>query len=171
MRCSVVERQKSMPRQVLIIGYGNPLRRDDSLGWHASRLLARLNYAPDASTRVEMCHQLTPDLAALVSEVDLVIFIDAMRRPTSSAPGSQSTEGVYCQAVEPDPTAASNLSHYLTPQALLTYTHLLYHHYPRAFMLSVIGSTFDYGENLSPAMREAVPLLLEHVQRLINSTF
>jgi hydrogenase maturation protease len=32
--------KRSKPGKTLIIGYGNPLRSDDGLGWHASRLLA-----------------------------------------------------------------------------------------------------------------------------------
>ena len=60
---------------VLIVGYGNPLRSDDGIGWHAARLLAtdpRLDGA-----RVLARHQLAPELAADVSRASLVVLVDA----------------------------------------------------------------------------------------------
>lgn len=59
----------------LIIGYGNPLRGDDGLGWHVAQRLAAV--LPQHRARIEVCHQLTPELAEPISRADLVIFIDA----------------------------------------------------------------------------------------------
>jgi hydrogenase maturation protease len=59
----------------LIIGYGNPLRGDDDVGWEAaSRLAAAL---PSEAVHILAVHQLTPELAEAVSEADLLIFVDA----------------------------------------------------------------------------------------------
>ncbi|MFI5043071.1 MAG: hydrogenase maturation protease, partial [Acidimicrobiales bacterium] len=60
---------------VLVIGYGNTLRSDDGVGWHAAALLAedpRL-----AGVEVLAVHQLTPELALDMSRATLVILIDA----------------------------------------------------------------------------------------------
>ena len=60
---------------VLVVGYGNPLRSDDGIGWHAARLLAtdpRLDRA-----RVLTRHQLAPELAEDVSRASLVVLVDA----------------------------------------------------------------------------------------------
>jgi hydrogenase maturation protease len=47
--------------RVLIIGYGNPFRSDDGLGWQIANELSRTNRS--AETEVLPCHQLTPELA------------------------------------------------------------------------------------------------------------
>jgi Ni,Fe-hydrogenase maturation factor len=60
---------------VLVIGYGNTLRSDDGVGWHAAALLAgdrRL-----AGAEILAVHQLTPELALDFSRASLVILIDA----------------------------------------------------------------------------------------------
>ena len=62
-----------MPR-TLIIGYGNPLRGDDGLGWQVASELAK---CVDALISVVAVHQLTPELAEPVSDADLVIFVDS----------------------------------------------------------------------------------------------
>src|SRR5579862_3803538 len=61
--------------RILIVGYGNPLRRDDALGWHASRLLAEALVGKDVE--VITCHQLTPELAEPLSRCQRAVFIDA----------------------------------------------------------------------------------------------
>ncbi len=60
---------------VLVIGYGNALRSDDGVGWHAAALLAddpRL-----AGIDVLALHQLSPELALDMSRASLVILVDA----------------------------------------------------------------------------------------------
>jgi hydrogenase maturation protease len=63
-----------MPR-ILIIGYGNPLKSDDGLGWHAAQELSRELTPP--GVKVIRAHQLTPELAEEASTAELVLFIDA----------------------------------------------------------------------------------------------
>ena len=60
---------------VLIIGYGNPLRGDDGVGWRVAEAVAAA--LPDGAAEVLTVHQLTPELAELMSRADRVIFIDA----------------------------------------------------------------------------------------------
>ena len=60
--------------RILVFGYGNPMRSDDGLGWQMAVELFRTNRSPDVE--VLPCHQLTPELAPVVSRADTVIFID-----------------------------------------------------------------------------------------------
>jgi hypothetical protein len=46
--------------QVLIVGYGNPLRGDDGLGWRAAERLRTV--IQDAGVEILALHQLTPEL-------------------------------------------------------------------------------------------------------------
>lgn len=54
--------------RVLVLGYGNPLRSDDGLGWRVAVELFRANASVDVL--VLPCHQLTPDLAETASLVE-----------------------------------------------------------------------------------------------------
>jgi hydrogenase maturation protease len=101
---------------VLIVGYGNPLRSDDGIGWHAAGLLAG---APRlAGAKVLARHQLTPELATDIGRASLVVLVDA------SADGDPGTVSV--QHVETGPTAATTWSHHLDPEALAGLAEALY---------------------------------------------
>lgn len=70
-----------LPR-ALVIGYGNPLRSDDGIGW---RVAEELRGRVDAS-RIEVieCRQLTPEMAEQIRTAGLVVFVDAA---AEGAPG------------------------------------------------------------------------------------
>ncbi|WP_054695086.1 hypothetical protein [Desulfosarcina cetonica] len=74
-----------MQQKTLVIAFGNPLRRDDGVGYRAAPLLSDA-LADDAAT-VIFRQQLTEDLAVAVGEADRVIFIDA---EIASPPGAVS---------------------------------------------------------------------------------
>lgn len=141
---------------VLVIAYGNPLRSDDGVAWQAANELRRdLPWA----ARIICAHQLTPEVAEDVSRADLVIFLDAS---STGKPGT-----VRCQAV----SARSRkpcFSHHLAPADLLGWCHRLYSAKPRAFLISVDGERFDYGQGLSVRALNAVPLVVERVSKLID---
>ena len=60
---------------ILLLCYGNPLRRDDGVGWVIGERLAEMLREDVADVRV--LHQLTPELAEPISRAGAVIFIDA----------------------------------------------------------------------------------------------
>ena len=143
--------------KALIIGYGNPLRGDDGLGWHAARLLDDI--APAHSAEVLTRHQLMPELAQPISEVAIVIFVDA---------ASEGTPGLLrWRPVEPQ-TGPASFTHHVSPELLLGMAGELYGRCPRAFIVSVAGKSFDFGEELSPAVRAALPALVELVCKLLS---
>ena len=143
--------------EALVIGYGNPLRSDDGLGWKVVEALSeRLE-----SERVELLprHQLTPELVDTIRERQLVIFVDAR---AGSRPGE-----LHFQSVEP---VAENLAmmHNLSPSALLTLCQKLYETVPRAYVLSISGECFDHGEGLSTPVQKTIPRLLDRIQQLLG---
>lgn len=145
-----------MMTAVLVIGYGNPLRGDDGFGWHVAQSLCQ----DEAGGALEViaCHQLTPELAELVSRVRLAIFIDA---ELGEVPGQFS-----CQAVEPRPGFTTSFSHQLDPPTLLAWAQSLYGTCPPAALLCVTGQSFAHEEELSPAMRAALPAVQAKVREL-----
>ncbi len=159
-------------RSLLIIGYGNPLRGDDGVGWHAARELTQTRCEPHV--RVLACHQLTLDLAEPISQADAVIFIDACQ-PMATAPGTIPTSAqhlpggdrLFLQPVHPDPATPGISSHHLTPAALLTGTRVLYGTCPEAVQFGIWGGTFGYTEALSAEVAACIPHLVAHIQRIL----
>jgi hydrogenase maturation protease len=135
---------------LLIIGYGNPLRGDDGIGWHAARLLE--SHFPMA--QVLLCHQLTPELAVQISNAERVIFIDA------SAVGDVGTYAL--QPVFPM-AEGGTLTHIVSPSTLLSLTQGLYGAFPETLLVSVPGASFDYSETLSPLVHHLLPLVVDEV--------
>jgi hydrogenase maturation protease len=145
--------------RALIIGYGNPLRGDDGLGWHAAQCLAAVLNKPEVE--IIACHQLTPELAEPISRADLVVFIDAA--PQGPA-GRLSSQRITLDAVLP-----GTFSHHLTPRTLLAWAQALYGSYPEAMLFSVSSQCFDCSEALSPPVAAAVPELVQWICTLVST--
>ena len=139
---------------ILIVGYGNPLRSDDGLGCLVAEQLRNLPHA-----QVLACHQLTSDLAELLSKVEMVVFIDA-------ATGGEHG-GLRCEQVFPE-TSALRFSHVLSPAAVLGVAQQLYGAAPRAFVVSLCGECFELGEGLSPKIAAKLPEVVGLVSDLVR---
>ncbi len=63
-----------MSDELLVIGYGNPLRGDDGVGPAVSGAIAVLGLP---GVRALSVHQLTPELAAEAAGARVAVFVDA----------------------------------------------------------------------------------------------
>jgi hydrogenase maturation protease len=140
----------------LVIGYGNPLRRDDGAGWHAARLLASRFEREKAYTIA--AHQLDPEMAGPVAQADVVVFIDAANAPQA---GHFHLREVFADE------AAQPFTHHLTPETLLAYARVLYGAVPRAFLISIDVQDFAVGDGLSPAVQHAVTRVCAATERIV----
>jgi hydrogenase maturation protease len=140
----------------LVIGYGNPLRGDDAFGWHAAHALGQLALQ---ETQVLAVHQLTPELAEVVSKSELAIFIDASHQ---GEPGTW-----RCEEIATDAKLANSLAHHFTPAILLAYTHTIFKASPEALMITLGAESFDYCESLTPRAEAALPEVLRYVSERI----
>ena len=148
-----------MPK-VLIVGYGNPLRQDDAVGWLAGQRLSSL-YEHDSCVEVVVCHQLTPEMAEPLSRSELALFLDAA---CNGLPGDfRATEIAASPQQPPDAT------HHLTPQELLAVSVRLYERSPHAMLLSVTGRQFELGESLSKEAAQGVDQMVERARFLIDT--
>ena len=129
--------------RILIIGYGNSLRRDDGFGWHLARSLQRAIYDPEVE--IIACQQLTPDLAERIRCAQYVIFADAC------ADGD--TAGLSLRRLKVKRASSTKFSHVTSPETLMTMARTLYGAAPCASFL-LTARTFDlgYGEELSADM-------------------
>jgi hydrogenase maturation protease len=135
---------------VLVIGYGNPLRSDDGLGWYAAQALAEQSHDPNVE--IMACHQLTPELAEPISRADFVMFVDAC---AGLIPGEFS-----CEPVEPASAFDVPSTHHMTPPILLTWTKELFGRSPDAMTISIVSKSFEFGTELSDVVQAAMPQLL-----------
>jgi len=141
---------------VLVLAVGNPLRSDDGLAWRTADELQSTTLP--AESEIVKVHQLAPELAENVSRAAQVIFVDAA---VTGEPGTLSCERVGRSAAE------SASSHSLTPAALLQLAATLYGVAPTAFLVSVVGKSFEHGESLSPEVEQALPGLVAKIRELI----
>ncbi len=143
---------------ILVIGYGNPLRTDDAIGERLAQLMvARFD---DESFRMITAYQLTPELMEPISQAQLVIFIDAR---VGTVPGQ-----VDWEDVEPE-AGAGAFTHQVSPATLLGAAHDLYGSTPIGVLISIIGSNFEYGSELSTELNTMLPDLAEQVESIIKT--
>lgn len=142
--------------QTLVIGYGNTLRGDDGVGYRAAEQVA-LWHLPQVQAIA--CHQLTPELAAVMAGCDRVIFIDA------SLPGTQTAVQLRSLA----PTAAHELdAHRSDPTALLQLTAQLFGSSPQGYHLLLPTAQMDFSEELSAIARTGLSEALEQLRQLLT---
>jgi len=144
---------------VLVIGYGNPLRGDDGVGPLIAEELARQLCDPECKVQVVACHQLSPELAELVAETRAVIFVDAS---VELKPGD-----VRVSPVAPDRFSPAVFVHSMKPSALLATASELFGQAPPAKSVGIGASSFDVGMNLTAPVQRAVATAVAAVQKEI----
>jgi hydrogenase maturation protease len=154
------------PRGVLVIGYGNTLRRDDGVGVRVAELLAADSRL--SGVEVQPRHQLTPEMVLDIGACSLVIFIDADLR---GLPGSIEVHPVD-PAVAPRSDADARAqpgasSHHVGGGELVALAGELTGNTPAAVQVGIgIGDT-EFGEALTPAVEAVLPKVAELVVGLI----
>jgi hydrogenase maturation protease len=153
----------TLPIKTLVIGYGNSLRGDDGVGPLVAEQVAAWNLPDVRSLSV---HQLTPELAAEIAQVEQVFFIDAKVVKSTQSPPDLGDLGGECKAVQPSlaPTirrltstpSSMTLDHTWSPSALLHLAQTLYHATPIAYQILIPSIQFDYGESLSAIAKDGL---------------
>jgi hydrogenase maturation protease len=141
----------------LVVGYGNPLRTDDGVGWHAAERLAddpRLE-----GVTVLRRHQLTPELALDISVATRVVLVDARHGAAA---------GTFTAArVERAESSATTWSHHLGPPSLIALAHELYGRVPDVFLVSCGVNSLEIGDRLSVEVEAALPRVVDAVAELV----
>jgi len=148
-----------MTTDVLVIGYGNPLRGDDGVGPLIAEELAKRLRDPEAKVQIVACHQLNPELAEPIAETRAVIFIDAS---VELKPGE-----VCVSAVTPDRFSPGAFAHSMKPSALLATASELFGQAPPAKAVGIGASSFDAGAHLTPQVQKAVSIAVAAVEKEI----
>ena len=142
-------------KPALVIGYGNPLREDDGIGWRAAELVE--SKLPAGAVEMMQCHQLTPEIAYHIEATPLVIFLDAAE---GQAPGS------FCCRPVGDGDAGP-WSHHLTPEQVVALAKTIGHRVPPAVLITGGIARMGYGEMLSEAGEQSARKMAEEAIRLV----
>jgi len=155
----------------LLIGFGNIYRRDDAVGFvvlNAVReRLGRRLLASDEDGYSDLgheidtlfLHQLVPELAELIADYDLVVFVDAHVGMIPDLIREERIEVCY---------KPGTVFHQLLPSSLLSMAKEIYGHCPAGVLLSVRGYDFDFGEELSHDTAELVPQATARIMALLG---
>jgi hydrogenase maturation protease len=131
--------EKHDNHQILVIGYGNTLRGDDGVGYQIAETVTEWQIPRVRSIAV---HQLLPELAAAIADVDIVVFIDAIA-VINSLPAN-----INITPLAPDPETTFS-THVITPQLLLSLAQRLYGKTPDTYLLTIPAVDFTLGNTLS----------------------
>lgn len=146
-------------KQVLVIGYGNPLRGDDGVGPALAEILEQGNCS--APVKILACHQLMPEHVIPISEADAVLFIDA---DVQALPGE-------VRWIPLDTDQSQNLEgmiHAVSPEWLLVQASALYGNSPQGYLITIGGECFDYGLTLSGSVQALLPALAKELDEWIK---
>jgi len=156
---SQLEPAENPPIRRLILACGNTLRGDDGVGW---KIAAHLERDPfHADDQIIVTQQFLPEHAELLSQSDVVVFVDCS---AVKAPGQVST-----LPIEPASELPRILTHHLDPASLLRMALDLYGKIPsRATAVTIGGSNFGLSEDVTPAVRAAIPAAIRAVQEALR---
>ena len=152
---TIADRSRGLLPDKLIIGYGNSLRSDDSIGIRIAEIVASWHLPQVRSLALP---QLTPELAADLAQVDLVIFVDACQ--------ATETKIMELQALKP-PNLTELRSHFSDPKAILRLTQALYGKCPQAWWVIVPGVNFQLGDRLSSVAQKNIAGALIQIKNLL----
>jgi len=145
------DRQDS-PAGLLVIGYGNTLRRDDGVGPRVADAVAALALP---GVRALACPLLTPELADPVSRARVVIFVDA----AVDAPRE-------VQLRKLAPAGSSQvMAHAASPATLLALARDVFGHAPEAWWLTIPVEDLGMGEELSPLAQRGLEMAVEAIKK------
>ena len=154
---------------MLILGFGNTLRRDDGAGAVAARLLAADPRLQRADVEVREAYQLLPEMSLDLAEATLVVFVDADAR---GLPGS-----IEVHPIDPETAARDDAdargepgasSHHVGGGELLALAATLTGRSPRAVAIGIGVADLEVGEGLSPAVESALPKVIDIVADLVE---
>lgn len=140
---------------VLILAYGNSLRRDDGAGFVLGDAVERMLLEAGIGVERIDSQQLEPEHALNIGggKFSALLFIDA--RAVPEKPGEDDLR-VQFRRIYPAENASPGMSHHMNASTLLALAGYLFGKQPPAWLITVPGIDFDHGEGLSDTARKAI---------------
>jgi hydrogenase maturation protease len=154
------ENKSPSGRCLLIVGCGNPAAGDDSAGIEIIRRLSELGNS-GCDLRAETSPSV--ELLDVSSLADVILFVDAVT--SGGAPGTLYLTPLPSKELEPR-ALGSLSSHGWGLAETLKLAHALGRALPRLFLLAIEAGAVAQGAPRSPAVEQAVALVVERVSDL-----
>ncbi len=138
---------------LLVIGYGNTLRRDDGVGPKVAETVEAFAW-PGVHTL--SCGLLTPELADPISRARTVVFVDA----AVDAPSE-----VQLRKLVPA-ESSQIMAHAADPRTMLALARDAFGHAPEAWWLTIPAEDLGIGEEFSPLAQAGYEIAVEKVKEL-----
>ena len=129
--------------ELLVIGYGNTLRQDDSVG---PRVAERIEALHRPGVRTLICDQLSPEHAEAIAHAHVVVFVDAMR----GAP-----RHVRLQPVKPG-HSTQLMAHAAEPPTMLALARDVYGRVPQAWLAAIPAVRLGFGSGVSVVAQRGI---------------
>jgi hydrogenase maturation protease len=138
---------------ILVIGVGNPTRRDDGAG---PEVVRRLDALALPHVELRSATQLDPSLAVDLANYEKVIVVDA--DPTATEVKIE---------LAPDETGIPS-THHFTPSALRMLATTLHGRSPQVWVCRIPASDFEFGENFSPVTKPAIEDAVGKIKKYLS---
>ena len=147
------------PKRILIYAYGNPGRQDDGLGNRfVEELEEWIREKKISNVELESNYQLNIEDAHLISDKDLVIFIDA---------SIEEIDGIHFSMVEPSGNHSEFTTHAASPAFVLALCHKIYKKYPETHLLQIRGYEWEFKEVLSERAKRNLAKALRFIKEFL----
>lgn len=143
----------AMEAELLVIGYGNSLRRDDGVGPRVAEAIEELNLP---SVRTLVCQQLSPEHADPLARARRVVFVDA---------AVDCLDGVKLCKLEPGATTQL-MAHAADPRTMLALARDVFGHAPEAWWLTIPAINLGFGTDLSPEAETGFEIAVVEIRRI-----
>lgn len=140
-------------QNLLVIGYGNTLRRDDGVGPRVAEAVEALHLP---GVRTLACQQLSPEHAEPISRADKVVFVDA------AVDGSKE---VQWRKLEPGETSQL-MAHAADPCTMLALSRDVFGQTPQAWWLTIPAVNLDFSEELTPEAQRGFEEAVEKIKNV-----
>lgn len=141
-------------KQLLVLGCGNTLRRDDGAGPEVVRRLETLGLD---ELETVATHQLLPEHAEAIAGFRRVVFVDACLKPGPTA--------LRIGRIEAGELDGFTL-HQSSPEEILALAARLYDHVPEAWLITIPAHDLDIGDGLSDEVDRCCDEAVDEIRRL-----
>jgi hydrogenase maturation protease len=131
---------------ITIFGYGNDSRMDDGVAFSLAPRISDFLEGRGHRVTLSLEHQLLPEAAADLEDADFAIFVDASME--------NSPEGFCIRAVQAREVLDGLNLHTVSPDWVLAMGLRIHGRVPEAWLVTVEGERFDFGDELSAACAE-----------------
>jgi hydrogenase maturation protease len=145
---------------LFIVGFGNSQRRDDGIGPY---IVAQLKSALRIYNKIGFLSVRHPEPSIVESlhGADEILFVDATIKELN--------HGWQLNRIQAEPEALPFTTHHFTPPVILGMIKMIYGHCPPAWVLTVEGFDFGFGQGLTSRAKKRARSAISAIVRRVET--